>query len=398
MTENNECNKTFEQLKIDLMSSNKKACELIPDPRMREERVRKIGQCILDYPPDEINWFIEQFINDPDPSIDSNDPSFEYCKQINSGKDPLVITSVLGHLAWVVQKLAISESYIKNALYFTRKLVDHPNLYVKLQAIIPLIEIAKRRQWLDGWKIRPYEKTYKDFNELVFYFVNFVKNNPNFVAIAKWMIQVLYYYKDLSTEQAEQILDSFKITSESGGLYVYYALYRQSHYEDQDIEFNSTIFEDKLRSIIASNDNNDARLRKNVAWQLWKIQHDDKKQFPKVKEYIDLFLEQPYQRGLNLYIEDLINDRIDDYPMLCTQWFETVLDNISTFSNKEIQEQKGIWIFRTGPILQSIAKNQPDKLEKIISKMQEVEKKGIIAPIPNDLLDKIHNQNPSDNA
>lgn len=189
----------------------------------------------------DVIWIIDKFIDDPDPQEPekySGDPKFNYHQQIAGGEDPHIITTVLGHLAWVVQKLAVNKSYITQALDYTKKLLSHKNLYVKLQAIIPLIEISARRQWLDGWGKRPREGQYKEFHKIVFDLINLVRENSNYKAIAKWLCHVFAYYKDLSTKEAEQVLDALKITDEAAGLFVYFGIFRQRHYKDQDIEYN----------------------------------------------------------------------------------------------------------------------------------------------------------------
>ncbi len=110
---------------------------------------------------------------------------------------------------------------------------------MRLNAIIPLIEIAMRRQWLDGWGKRPRSAEYKEFHKLVYSLVSLVAQNPNYKAIAKKLCKVFAYYKDLSTNEAEQVLNALKITDKSAGLFVYFCIFRQRHYKDQAIEYNA---------------------------------------------------------------------------------------------------------------------------------------------------------------
>lgn len=108
-------------------------------------------------------WVIDKLINDPDPPVPGNylgDPQFDYHKLIEEGKDPGLITTVLGHLAWLIRYLPLERRYIRKALGYTKILTKHANLYVKMQAIVPLIEIAARRQWLQGYGKRPYASDY----------------------------------------------------------------------------------------------------------------------------------------------------------------------------------------------------------------------------------------------
>lgn len=232
---------------------DKKPYQVFTDESVREEMVR-LGIWLAEKERfNDVIRIIDKFIDDPDPEEPerySGDPKFNYHHQIIDGEDPHIITTALGHLAWVIQKLSVRKNYIVKALDYTKKLLAHKNLYVKLQAIIPLIEIAARRQWLNGWGKRPRIGKYKEFHRLVFDLVNLVEKNPNYKAIAKWLCHVFAYYKDLSTREAEQVLDALKITDEAAGLFVYFGIFRQRHYKDQDIEYNGQRLEKKLKEII----------------------------------------------------------------------------------------------------------------------------------------------------
>src|SRR5258708_816255 len=94
-----------------------------------------------------------------------------YAQRIESNEDINTITTVLGHLAWVIQKLALRKNYITKAFEFTQKLLKHPNLYVKLQALTPLVEIAARRQWIQEYDSEHKTSYYKEFRETVFKFL-----------------------------------------------------------------------------------------------------------------------------------------------------------------------------------------------------------------------------------
>jgi len=234
----------------------------------------------------DVIWIIDKFIDDPDPEEPeqySGEPDFNYHQKIANGEDPFVITTVLGHLAWLVQKLAIQKEYIGKALNYTEKLLSHKNLYVKFQAIIPLVEIAARRQWLDGWGKRPRESEYKKFHSMIFDLVELVSQNPNYKAIANKLVLVFSYYKDLSTEEADEVLNTLKITNESAGLFVYFGIFRQRHYKDQHIEFDGKKFENKLWEIIKSNTEDNIELKERISCHFWQISKENKDEFEKNK-------------------------------------------------------------------------------------------------------------------
>jgi len=331
----------------------------------------------------DVIWIIDKFIDDPDPEEPekySEYPKFNYHQQIADGEDPHIITTVLGHLAWVVQKLAVNKSYIAQALDYTKKLLSHKNLYVKLQAIIPLIEISARRQWLEGWGKRPREGQYKEFHRAVFDLINLVKENPNYKAIAKWLCHVFAYYKDLSTEEAEQVLDALKITDEAAGLFVYFGIFRQRHYKDQDIEYNGQRLEKKLKEIIKNSKEDHQRLRASIAWYLWKVLDENRKEFETIQPYIDLLLEQPYQRDVYNDIERIINDWIKEKPDICIRWYKQMLSKVSDFAKhtEKLQLKAGLWLMYTEEIVETIARYSPNELLEIIWKLVSLYKRSVL--------------------
>jgi len=382
--------KLFEALKQFL--ENKKPHQLFKDNFVRKEMV-ELGNWLAEkrrY--EDVIWLIDKFIDDPDPAPPEKykgDPEINYHQRIVNGEDPYIITTVLGRLAWVVQKLALQKDYIEKALNYTKKLLSHKNLYVKLQAIIPLIEISARRQWLEGWGERPRRGKYKKFHKSVFDLVDLVERNPNYKAIAKWLCHVFYYYKDLNTKEAEKVLDALKIIDESASLFIYFGIFRQRHYKNQNIKFNAKKLEKKLKEIIINKDEKYKKLQANIARYLWKILNENRNEFETIKPYIDLILKQPYQKDIYISIEKIISDWIKDKPEICIKWYQKMLNNISKFlKRKEAFQYQGIvWLVATEKIIEEIARSRPKILLKIVKTLIDFWKKGIYIGSPKKLFE-----------
>jgi hypothetical protein len=371
---------------------NKKPYEIFNDKFARQEMVQ-LGIWLAEKERfSDVIWIIDRFIGDPDPEEPkkySGDPKFNYHRQIIDGEHPHIITTVLGHLAWVIQKLAVHKNYIVKALDYTKKLLSHKNLYVKLQAIIPLIEISARRQWLEGWSKRPREGQYKEFHKTVFDLINLVKENPNYKAIGKWLCHIFEYYKDLSTKEAEQVLDALKITDEAAGLFVYFGIFRQRHYKGQDIEYNGQRLEKKLKEIIKNSKENYQRLRASITWHLWKVLDENRNEFETIQPYIDLLLEQPYQRDIYDDIERIISGWIKDRTDICIQWYKQMLSKVSDFAEytEKSQLQAGLWLMYTEEIVETIARYSPNELLEIMEKLVSLWEKGVFIGSPKRLFE-----------
>jgi hypothetical protein len=345
---------------------------------------------------EDIVWLIERFIGDPSPKEPkkyNRELETNYHKQILNGEDPHVITSVLGHLTWTIQNLANrkdkkNKKYVVKALNFTQKLVNHNNYYIKLQTIIPLIEIAKRRQWLIGWRDRPRKGEYKKFHQTVFQLVKLVENEPKCIAIAKWLTNVFTYYKDLSTKEAIRILDALKITEESASLFMYYGIYRKNHYTDQKTNFNSKKLENKLRKLIQSKTKKDESLKAGIIWHFWKILNENSEEFSNIKNWIFLTLKQSSKNKMvysNLL--RIIEDWIEKEPNTCIIWFNRLI-TIAARENNTNKKARNFWLTtNTGKLLQITARHNPKKIIGIVKKIVRLWKLGSFVGSPKEIFE-----------
>jgi len=387
---NNNPKKTFFIVRKILTEQPKSADKLFPDNFAREEIVQ-IGNWLIEQERfEDAIWLINEFIDDPDPEDPEHYrgiPSLNYHEQIVKGEDPGIITTVSGHLAWVIQKLTFYQKHITRALSYTEQLLSRKNLYVKSQAIIPLIEIAKRRQWLDGYGKRPYQGAYEEFHKLVFDLLKLVKDHQNYNAIAKLLSYIFWYYRDLSTEEAIQVLDSLKISDQSAESFVYFGIFRQRHYKDQPIEFDGEKLDEKLKKIIRNK--NHQRLVARISWNFWRILDKDRNEFDTIKPYIDLIIEQPYQKGIYVYIEQIITDWMKDRPEVCIRWYKSMLSRISEFVDQKNQLQAlgGLWLMSTEKTVQAIANHSSNELLEVMEKLVSFWEKGVFIGSPKRLFE-----------
>jgi hypothetical protein len=360
--------------------TDKKPCEIVKDDSTREQMVQ-IGIWLAQKERfEDAAWIVKKFIDDTDPGKPEDyigDPDFNYHEEIIKGKDTITINTVLGHLAWVIQKLCVKEEYIFFALENTKKLLEHPNLYVRLQGIIPLTEIAARRQWLKGWNQRPYVGEYKIFHDLCFGLIDLLEKNKNYVAIADSTTYLFSYYKDLTTEESIRVLNALKINNEAAGLFVYFGIFRARHYKDVDIPFDAAKLSLFLKDILKSKNESDSLIIASIGWHFWKLLSEQKQEFNELKPYIDLLFDRPYSQDLHGNIEMIIEDWIGSEVEISIKWFNQYLDNIIDYlkAYEDIRSNGGLWL-SLEPILESIAKNCPSALIKIIPKVTKICKKG----------------------
>lgn len=355
---------------------------IIEDSTVRELMVQLGDWLIKKSRFDDAIWIIEKFIHDPDPPEPNGCEDYrniKYHDQIKKGETPEVISTVLGHLAWVVQKLAINKSYILKALNYTDELLRHKNLYVKLQAIIPLIEISKRRQWLKGYGIRPRIEDYRRFHRLSFGLLRMVKDNPNLKAIAQLLTNVFAYYKDLSTREAKEVLETLKISRDSAGLFLYFALFRNKHYRDQNIEFNPKEFSLLLNQTISDNSPERDELRAEIAWLIWKLLSENNVSIAQVESYINTFLEQPYNCSIYENLEMVLNEIVLKSPSVSLCLFKKFLFKLESYVAKTDMKKlmPRIHLRYALDICDKLSHEYPSERQGLINRLRAISGKGI---------------------
>lgn len=361
-----------------------KPFEIFPEVQTRIEMVR-FGIWLSEKSRfKDIIWFIEQFITDPDPADPKSyegDPVFNYDKQIRDGGDPRVITSVLGHLAWVVQKLVLDKTHVIQGFNFTKKLLSHPNLYVKLQALIPLSELSARRQWLQEYDEKNSTNYYKDFRETVF---ELVENYSEYKATANGLSNIFYYFKDLDTKEAIKVLDKLKISSEAAPLFLYFGVFRKRHYKN--IPFDPSPLEQRLKSIITEKDDKYIDLKGSIAWNIWRVLEENPNEFEALKTYIDLFLTLPYNKRYYSSLDRVIEEWIEKKPEIVIDWFMKMLNELQKYIGDDVFIGQSTWIEPEKP-LQFIAKNLPSELENVVGKLVKLWKLGAFVGSPKEIFE-----------
>ena len=390
----NKQNKLFDALEKFL--DKYKPEDIFPDKFKRETMVR-LGLWLIEH--NKIKkaiWLIEQFINDPDPG----DPKkyigkkeFNYDKRLESGEDPTIITTVIGHLAWVVQKLARKsneknpENLIK-AFEFTNKVLQNTkNLYIIQQWMIPLIEIANGRWFL----FDKNPKLYKSFRSLILDKNNgLVKKHGNVPGIAKYMAYIFSYFKDLTTDETKLVLDKITVVDGSIPVLIYFAIYRPSHYKNNSetgkraAQINKKILNyspryaiNLLEKIINSKSKKYTNHRNSIVWNIWRILKEDPKQYKILKLWVDKLFYSPSILLSDSQLQILLSNETKKHPKDCLVWLNKLLDSYD--KNLKVKDFGYVHHYLHMPeIIKWLEKNKENKESKIIiDKMEKLKRRGM---------------------
>jgi hypothetical protein len=182
-----------------------------PNAHSRTIMVRSIEWLIAAERGQEAIEMAKRFVNDPDPNGPEVGPSPLH-EEIRSGSTPSTITTVLGSLAWSVQKIALRVEYFGPALDLTKLLLDHTNLYVKFQACVPLIELAVRAR---HFRTKVGDQEVARFKAVLLSAIREYSVHP---AIARKLAHAATCFLDFSESESVVVIDALQNEQEAGPL------------------------------------------------------------------------------------------------------------------------------------------------------------------------------------
>lgn len=291
------------------------------------------------------------FVGDSDPSVENSpddpDGMWNYHSRILAGEDTPIITTVRGHVAWLLNAFCVADaqSHLLTAYELTSNLTRDPNLYVRVQSTFPLTSLAANRHtYLPGTNRSQRFMTVelaRKIEMLAFEMLTDDINRENDVVL-EHLLKVFSQLRTLNEDEAKCVLDSFVGLSARdsrpgvSALIVYYAHFRQSAFSNSKYQelFGPTLFTELnsfnphdfvnllMESIIEGTEN----LRAGIAWQLWQLPKSENQDFEEMfalsLRYFKV-LAQKYSHDAYSSLQYFLKDFIDIKTNEClTLWKE----------------------------------------------------------------------------
>lgn len=334
---------------------------------------------------DESLWVIENFNDDKNPnkdgSNDSDDPDgkHNYHQQLIENEEVRTITTVRGHLCWLMSVVIVQN---KPELYplligIIERYLNEDNLYIRSQAIYPLVEFIRRRRATknqDGSSFDWDKNERLKVRELAFLIL---RKNVKYPRVMHNVLHLFGYLRDINEKEAEEVINLFLDTKQEyimrdlAALIVYFAFFRKDDWKE-DYVFKPELFIDILNQQIISGDEH---LRGSIAWHFWKILEEDHLSYGDVKKYLFLFNDGPYNQHVTSMLALSVEKIIELAPEDATRLFMDIVAKIKSYLDLNPENQHH-YINSTEKILPIVARN-PDHLLSLILDLITLWKRGV---------------------
>jgi hypothetical protein len=225
---------------------------------------------------DKAMEIIDLFVDDPDPSSEEDGRGYNYHKKIIDNEDSAIITTVRGHVCWAIQKICLYDYALEKAWKYTDKLLHDKNLHVVYQAVIPLIEIVRRRTKLS----EPDRIAVMTAIEFC------LENYSQYRSIANHLGIVCSYYRDINEALAAKFIEKLVNSENFGFFIIYFAYFREDQYPEKGT-FESRKFKDQIINLIK--DKKRAEAIKNIFNQMYRIINENINFLPRIIDPINAY-------------------------------------------------------------------------------------------------------------
>jgi hypothetical protein len=362
-------------------------------------------------------WLIDLLKFDQSPKNDGSnsedDPQgeYNYHTKILNGDEANLITTVRGHLCWLMSIVIVQNdpSLYREIINILKTYFSENNLYIKIQATYPLLELSRRIRATKNQDESPFDWNNSEREEVKNLVFEILQQNKEYPRVLHAILHIFQYMRDLSENDAKEMLSIMLNTKKDyvlhdlAPLLLYYALFRKDNFLEEGV-FNSVPFEEMVMENILNGDEN---LRSSMAWHLWQVLKDDLMKYSDISKYIEAYFVGEYNQhtysmlmfgieeiakkdpktAVSIFkkvitkIKDYIETHTEGYPYYINS-SEEIIDILSSEPDELIglmDELKSLWLKRiyvgdVKTIFEVYKKVAPDRKSEVKGKMQEIYK------------------------
>jgi hypothetical protein len=322
-------------------------------------------------------WIVESLKDDPDPSVENaaDDPKGKFNDHLRTrdGETSRLIRSVRARLCWLLMQIVTHpriEDYDR-IFEIVEKFATEENLYVRLHATVPLIELARRRFAKVDENTRFMSEQLADRIKALM--LRMVDENIAYPAVLEWIAHVMVNIQDLDHDTAlttmKQLLtiDQSEAADDVSWMAIYFALYRETQFKQLD-PFKSDDFKDLLMEQLARES---GRFRVTAAKHFKTILDRNEITFDAALPYLEAMVNGPSDNIANHHFYAIAANQAAAYPDIVGRLIEqTVLGELRSLDSggRAVWHPKGF-----AEALRVIEQAGPEQKERVARIRKSIE-------------------------
>lgn len=281
-------------------------------PATSREQLVAFGEAFLESGETEkAQWVIDNLQNDPDPSVENSadDPTgrFNLHHRTKEGERNHLIQSVRGRLCWLLMRLVARPSVGEYERVFetVEKYATGENLYVRVQATFPLLELAKRRftKTDDGARLMSVQLAER-IRALA---LRMADENVAYPSVLESVAHVLRYIPDLGDSVALKTIKQLLTIERSEGaphisaITIYFAFFRENQFKHLE-PFKSEPIRGVLKERLAGGS---GQFRGTAADHFKADLRRNQIEFDALVPYLEAMLDGPFDSVVNHHFYEI---------------------------------------------------------------------------------------------
>ena len=361
------------------ISTDKGTVRWLDDPEARQNTVTHVEARLKEHNrPDEALWLLEMLHDDANPDVRGTNDSEDLHARVLRGDDVHFITTVRGHLCWLMSHLIARNDpqHYTRILQILERYAKEENLYIRMQVTFPLAELVSRRRGTKKPDGTPFEWDQDERQRARDLAFRMLRENSSYPRVMEGLLHVFNSLRDVSEAEAEEILQRFLATRQDdvlhnlAALVVFFALFRDTHWHD-DPPFDRRKFVEILKGQIIGGDGS---IRAAIAWHLWKIVQEKHLPYAEVREYFPMFWNGAYDSHVAsmcaIALEELAALAPDDGIVLFNRMVRSTLDYVNG------NPPRTPWLYGTEKMMLLLAR-RPDDLAAVLPDLGGLWMKGV---------------------
>jgi hypothetical protein len=347
-------------------------------PALSREELVSFGEDFLkDGDSEQLYWIVDNLKHDPDPSVENaaDDPEGKFNEHLQTkrGESSRLIRSVRGRLCWLLMRIIAHprvEDY--NGIFeIVERFAIEENLYVRQQATVPLLELARRRfAKVDANTRFMSDELAERIKTLA---LRMIDENVDYPAVLERVAHVIAYIQDLEHNTAMRVvkqlltIDQSEAASDISWMVIYFALYRENQFKNLD-PFNPDDFRILLKDRIT---NGNGHFRATTANHFKAILSRKDLEFETLVPYLEAMLKGDSNRVLNHHFYQIAAEQVATHPEIIGNLIEqAVRGELKSLDagGREVWHPKGF--FEAIRVLEQIGPEHKERVARIRKMME----------------------------